>query len=165
MMYLWRPKNLCFRNHGYLATRNPSMLRYQVMEKLVETLLDKIRYVCHYPEVKFYVHHGLKVRELPRVIVSAKQIVGRLHFEKHSDEKARIKGLWEKFLQIDEQRFFWKNYGGFAQSTRDHFCKQREASPPVSDEAHIRILSNCSWLFSLLFPLLQVGLFGQNPPP
>ena len=37
-------------------------------EKLVETLLDKNRYVCHYRNLKFYVNQGLKVRKLHRVI-------------------------------------------------------------------------------------------------
>ena len=36
-------------------------------EKLLETLLDKNRYVCHYRNLKFYVNHGLKVQKL-RVI-------------------------------------------------------------------------------------------------
>ena len=37
-------------------------------QKLVETLLDKNRYVCHYRNLKFYVNQGLKVRKLHRVI-------------------------------------------------------------------------------------------------
>ena len=37
-------------------------------EKLVETLLDKNRYVCHYRNLKFYVNQLLKVRKLHRVI-------------------------------------------------------------------------------------------------
>ena len=37
-------------------------------EKLVETLLDKNRYVCHYRNLKFYGNQGLKVRKLHRVI-------------------------------------------------------------------------------------------------
>ena len=37
-------------------------------EKLVETLLYKSRYVCHYRNIKFYVNQGLKVRKLHRVI-------------------------------------------------------------------------------------------------
>ena len=37
-------------------------------EKLVETLLDKNRYVYHYRNHKFYVNQGLKVRKLHRVI-------------------------------------------------------------------------------------------------
>ena len=37
-------------------------------EKLVETLLDKNCYVCHYRNFKFYVNQGLKVRKLHRVI-------------------------------------------------------------------------------------------------
>ena len=37
-------------------------------EKLVETLLDKNRYVCHYRKLKFYVNQSLKVRKLHRVI-------------------------------------------------------------------------------------------------
>ena len=37
-------------------------------EKLVETLLDKNRYVCHYRDLKFYVNQGLKVGKLHRVI-------------------------------------------------------------------------------------------------
>ena len=37
-------------------------------EKLVETLLDKNRYVCHYRNLKFHVNHGLRVRKLQRVI-------------------------------------------------------------------------------------------------
>ena len=36
-------------------------------EKLLETLLDKNRYVCHYENVKFYVNQGLKVRKVHRV--------------------------------------------------------------------------------------------------
>ena len=37
-------------------------------EKLVETLLDKHRYICHYKNLKFYVHHGLKVTKLHRIV-------------------------------------------------------------------------------------------------
>ena len=37
-------------------------------EKLVETLLDKHHYICHYENLKFYVHHGLKVRKLHRIV-------------------------------------------------------------------------------------------------
>ena len=37
-------------------------------EKLVETLLDKHHYVCHYENLKFYVHHGLNVTKLHRVV-------------------------------------------------------------------------------------------------
>ena len=37
-------------------------------EKLVEPLLDKNRYVCHYRNLKFYVNQVLKVRKLHRVI-------------------------------------------------------------------------------------------------
>ena len=37
-------------------------------EKLVETLLDKNRFVCHYRNLKFYVNQCLKVRKLRRVI-------------------------------------------------------------------------------------------------
>ena len=37
-------------------------------EKLVETLLDKNRYVCHYRNLKFYVNQGLKFQKLHRVI-------------------------------------------------------------------------------------------------
>ena len=36
--------------------------------KLVETLLDKTRYVCHYRNLKFYVNHGLLVSKLHRVV-------------------------------------------------------------------------------------------------
>ena len=38
-------------------------------EKLVETLLDKDRYVCHYPKPKFYVKHGLKFQNYHRVVL------------------------------------------------------------------------------------------------
>ena len=37
-------------------------------EKLVETLLDKHHYICHYENLKFYVHHGLKVTKLHRIV-------------------------------------------------------------------------------------------------
>ena len=37
-------------------------------EKLVETLLEKNSYVCHYRNLKFYVNQGLKVQKLHRVI-------------------------------------------------------------------------------------------------
>ena len=36
--------------------------------KLVKTLLDKNRYVCHYRNLKFYVNQGLKVRKVHHVI-------------------------------------------------------------------------------------------------
>lgn len=36
--------------------------------KLVETLLDKKNYICHYENLKFYLKHGLKVKKLHRVI-------------------------------------------------------------------------------------------------
>ena len=37
-------------------------------EKLVKTLLDKHHYVCKYENLKFYVHHGLNVAKLHRVV-------------------------------------------------------------------------------------------------
>ena len=37
-------------------------------EKLVETLLDKKNYICHYENLKFYVKHGLKVTTLHRAV-------------------------------------------------------------------------------------------------
>ena len=37
-------------------------------EKLVEIILDKNRYVCHYRNLKFYVNQGLKVQKFHRVI-------------------------------------------------------------------------------------------------
>ena len=37
-------------------------------KKLVETLLDKTHYVCHYRNLKFYVNHGLLVSKLHRVV-------------------------------------------------------------------------------------------------
>lgn len=37
-------------------------------KKLVETLLDKSHYVCHYRNLKFYVSHGLLVTKLHRVV-------------------------------------------------------------------------------------------------
>ena len=37
-------------------------------EKLVETLLDKAHYICHYENLKFYLKHGLKVNKLRRVV-------------------------------------------------------------------------------------------------
>ena len=43
-------------------------LRSDGPEKLVESLLDKNRYVWHYRNLKFYVNQGLKVRKLHRVI-------------------------------------------------------------------------------------------------
>ena len=49
-----QPFNVKLRSHG--------------REKLVETLLDKIRYICHYRNLKFCVNQGLKVRKLHRVI-------------------------------------------------------------------------------------------------
>ena len=36
-------------------------------EKLVETLLDKTHYICHYENLKFYLKHGLKVKKLHSV--------------------------------------------------------------------------------------------------
>ena len=39
-----------------------------VRQKLVETLLDKNRYVCHYRNFKFYVNQGLKAQKFHRVI-------------------------------------------------------------------------------------------------
>ena len=38
------------------------------IEKLVETLLDKHHYVCHYENLRFYVYHGLNVAKLHRVV-------------------------------------------------------------------------------------------------
>ena len=51
----------------YAQTFNVKLLS-DGREKLVETLLDKSRYVCHNRNLKFYVNQGLKVRKLHRVI-------------------------------------------------------------------------------------------------
>ena len=37
-------------------------------KKLIETLFDKQNYVCHYRNVKFYLNHGLQVKQLRRVL-------------------------------------------------------------------------------------------------
>ena len=37
-------------------------------KKLIETLFDKQNYVCHYRNWKFYLKHGLKVKQLRRVL-------------------------------------------------------------------------------------------------
>ena len=37
-------------------------------EKLLEALLEKTHYICHYENLKFYLKHSLKVKKLQRVV-------------------------------------------------------------------------------------------------
>ena len=67
-------------------------------EKLVETLLDKNRYICHYRKLKFYVNQGLKVRKLHRVIQFRQSKWLGDYISKNTYEEASNKWFREKFL-------------------------------------------------------------------
>ena len=66
--------------------------------KLVETLLDKHHYVCHYENLKFYVHHGLNVTELHRVVKFQQSKWLRAYISKNTIMRKQASNDFEKIF-------------------------------------------------------------------
>ena len=64
--------------------------------KLVETLLDKKNYVCHYENLKFYLKHGLVVDKLHRVCEFEQSKWLGVYIEKNTVMRKQAKNDFEK---------------------------------------------------------------------
>ena len=69
-------------------------------EKLVETLLDMHHYVCHYENLKLFVHHGLNVTKLRRVV--------KFQQSKWLGAYISKKTIMREQASKDFQKFFYK---------------------------------------------------------
>ena len=92
-------------------------------EKLVETLLDKNRYLCHYRNFKNYVNHGLKVQKLHRVIQFCQGKWPGDYISKNTImRKQGTKDFEKEFYILMSNACFGKNYGKLAETKRDASC-------------------------------------------
>ena len=76
--------------------------------RLVETL-DKIHYVCHYRNLKYYVNHGLLVTKLHRVVHFRQSKWLGDYISKNTAIRNEASNDFEKFLQAYEQCLFQQN--------------------------------------------------------
>ena len=77
--------------------------------KVVETLLDKKNYVCHYEILKFYVKHGLVVDKLHRVCEFEQSKLLGVYIEKNTVMRKQAKNDFEKnFYKLMSSACFGK---------------------------------------------------------
>ena len=65
-------------------------------EKLVEILLDKAHYSCHYKNLKFYFKHGLRVKNLQRVVEFLQSKWLGIYFVKSTKLRKQASNNFEK---------------------------------------------------------------------
>ena len=81
---------------------------------LVETLLDKYHYICHYENLKFHVHHGLKVTKLYRIVkFQQSKWLGAYISKNTMMRKQASNGFEKKFPQTNVGRLLRQDYGDF----------------------------------------------------
>ena len=67
-------------------------------EKLVEVLLDKHHYICHYENLNFYVHHRLKVTKLHRMVKFQQSKWLGAYISKNTKMRKQASNAFEKKL-------------------------------------------------------------------
>ena len=92
-------------------------------EKLVETLLDKNRYVCHYRNLKFYVNQGLKVRKLHSVIqFRQSKWLGDYISKNTIMRKQATNDFGKKFYKLMSNACFGKTMENLRNRRKNFFC-------------------------------------------
>ena len=92
-------------------------------EKIVETIWNKNRYVCHYSNLKFYVNHGLKLQKLYRVIhFRGSNWLGDYNPKNTIIRKQATNFFEENFNQLMSDACFGKTMENFRNRRWVFFC-------------------------------------------
>ena len=103
--------------------------------KLVETLFDKLNYVCHFRNLQFYVQQGLEVKALHKVLQFKQSSWLRKYISKNTSMRKRATSDFEKkLLQVIVQCVFRENYGESQEST----CHQVGCERDAGQKSHLQ---------------------------
>ena len=104
--------------------------------KLVETLLNKKKYVCHYQNLKFYVKHGLKVSNLHRVCAFQQSKWLGVYIDKNTVMRKQATNDFEKnFYILMSNACFGKTMENLRKRSRIKFVSTPQQAEVFAQQA------------------------------
>ena len=104
--------------------------------KLIETLLDKKNYVCHYENLKFYIKHGLIVEKLHRVCEFQQSKVLGVYIEKNTVMRKQAMNNFEKsFYKLMSIACFGKTMENLRKRSKVKFVSNPQQAEAFTQRA------------------------------
>ena len=104
--------------------------------KLIETLLDRKNYVCHYENLKFYIKHGLIVEELHRVCEFNQSKWLGVYIEKNTVMRKQATNDFEKnFYKLMSNGCFGKTMENLRKRSKVKFVSNPQQAEAFAQRA------------------------------
>ena len=133
--------------------------------KLIETLLDKKNYVCHYQNLKFYIKHGLIVEKLHRVCEFQQSQWLGVYIEKNTVMRKQATNDFEKnFYKLMSNAFFGKMMENLRKRSKVKFVSNPQQAEAFAQRATFKSFQIKDRIWSAFRSKYRLW-YGLNQPP